>query len=555
MNKLLLTIAFIASTTCLSIAQQTMGLFLNDPVSVNGYTLFSNSNTVYLIDNCGFVINTWESDFGSSTAHYLLENGNLLRTCRIGGSFSGGGIAGRLELFNWEGDMIWSYDYATASVHQHHDVEPLPNGNILILAWEARTTAEAIQAGRLPDFISNQGVWPDQIIEIEMVGNDDINIVWEWHAWDHLIQEFDSLKANYGVVADHPELIHLNYDSGNGFPMIGADWIHGNAIDYHPELDQIALSSRHFSEIWVIDHSTTTEEAAGHEGGIYGKGGDLLYRWGNPRTYNRGTEDDQTLFGQHNITWIQEPDHFYFGKFLVFNNGIGRPGGNFSSVDIWTPPTDMDENYLIEDSLAFGPDQLDWTYDAPGFFAANISGVHDLPNGNLMVCEGPEGRFFELSGDGDVVWTYINPVSSSLGPLTQGQSVTQNSAFRAVRYPDDYPAFEGKDLTPTTPIELMPITSSCVIYDSLFVDLPSVEPIEGVWLNANPIRNQLSLNNDAAQLLHIKVIDMMGRPVASSQSSESLIEMDAYHWSAGIYLVQVTNAQKTAISHFKLLKQ
>ncbi|MGC8644373.1 MAG: hypothetical protein ACP5XB_31305, partial [Isosphaeraceae bacterium] len=59
------------------------------------------------------------------------------------------------------------------------------------------------------------------------------------------------------------------------------------------ELDQILLSVHSFSEIWIIDHGTTTAEAATHKGGRSGKGGDLLYRWGNPQAYRAGTAADQ----------------------------------------------------------------------------------------------------------------------------------------------------------------------------------------------------------------------------------------------------------------------
>src|SRR5258708_35448465 len=61
------------------------------------------------------------------------------------------------------------------------------------------------------------------------------------------------------------------------------DWTHANAVFYNAALDQVLLSVRNFSEFWIIDHGTTTQQAAGHTGGKLGRGGDLLYRYGNPR--------------------------------------------------------------------------------------------------------------------------------------------------------------------------------------------------------------------------------------------------------------------------------
>ena len=165
-------------------------------------------------------------------------------------------------------------------------------------------------------------MWAEAVLEIEPVGSNDANIVWEWHIWDHLVQDVDPELPNYGVVSDHPELQDVNYGTvgSNGGPGgSNADWKHFNAIAYNEELDQIALSSRHHDEIYIIDHSTTTEEASGHTGGNSGMGGDYLYRWGNPMNYGRGTSNDQKLKSQHGVHWI--PDNFPGGgNLLIFNN-------------------------------------------------------------------------------------------------------------------------------------------------------------------------------------------------------------------------------------------
>ena len=263
-------------------------IFAGDSTTVpdGDYYLFAplSETTTYLINEAENIVFTWPSNYRPGQAVYLLENGNLLRTGNTGaGNLSAGGQGGIVEEIAQDGTVVWSFEYASDDYRLHHDIEPLPNGNVLMIAWELRTEAEAIASGRNPNQLRDGELWPDTVIEIDPDTN---SIVWEWHVWDHLVQDFDATKANYGVVADHPELIDLNY-RGPGTRPGGADWNHTNSIDYNSEFDQILLSVHNFSEIWVIDHSTTTAEAAGHSGGNSGMGGDLLYRWGNPACLRR----------------------------------------------------------------------------------------------------------------------------------------------------------------------------------------------------------------------------------------------------------------------------
>ena len=466
---------FESSTSLLFSQEQTVGVFVCEENVYDGYTLFSPSKQTYLIDNCGHLIHQWTSQYRPGLAVYLLEDGLLLRTNKVNNNdvFSGGGIGGALEKLDWNSNVVWSYSYNSTNYHQHHDVEVLPNGNILILAWERKTAEEAIYKGRNPDLLEDNELWPEHIIEIEPIGDNDANIVWEWHLWDHLIQDFDPSLPNYGVVAENPQLLNINY-VGPGVNSVGgkADWIHANSLDYNAELDQIIITSRALSEFWIIDHSTTTAEAASSSGGNSGMGGNILYRWGNPAAYNQGDVDNQMLFGPHHVQWIDEnlPGA---DNILIFNNGRNRPDGNYSSVDEIQVPLDG-YNYMLDDNSAYAPSDLFWTYEAPNnsnFFADHISGCQRLPNGNTLICSGPQGRLFEVNNAGELIWEYINPVYGNTvlnqgalppeGPFGTPSTIT-NSVFRCEKFDYDFVGFLDYELTPGNPIEGPPY-----IYPSL----------------------------------------------------------------------------------------
>jgi len=450
----------------------TVGLVFCDERASEGYTLFAPipSNTTYLIDHEGRLVHTWTSpgEHRPALSAYLLPDGDLLRTANIAasspGNFSGGGTGGKLERISWGGELEWSWEYSSETFISHHDIEPMPNGNILMIAWEERTEAEAIQAGRNPEIASDSpggqnNVWPDHIIEVEPVGNDSANIVWRWHAWDHLIQDYDPTKDNYGVVADHPERININFAGGTGNAAGRADWMHCNGIDYNPVVDQIAISCRSMHEIYIIDHSTTTEEAAGSIGGNSGKGGDILYRWGNPQVYHQGLSSDQQLFGQHDVNWIPE-GHPHAGSLSLFNNGNDRYP-SYSSVEILSPPTDESGNYTIQSNGTYGPNAPDWSWNlGEVMYSGSISGVDMLPNGNMVVTHGTKGTLLEVDSSGEVVWTYINPVGPN-GPYNQSEPVppgqragtTANAVFKAHHISATHPALLNRTLTPLEYVE------------------------------------------------------------------------------------------------------
>jgi hypothetical protein len=137
-------------------------------------------------------------------------------------------------------------------------------------------------------------------------------------------------------------------------------------------------------------------------------GGDILYRWGNPQVYDRGSDSDRMFHVVHGVNWI-DPDLPGEGNILAFNNG-DRPGlvNDYSSVHEIVPPVDESGNYSIEPSEAFGPPAPVWTYGDPGQFFAGASqcGAYRLPNGNTLVCQAQGGLLFEVTEPGVTVWEY-----------------------------------------------------------------------------------------------------------------------------------------------------
>jgi hypothetical protein len=502
---------------------QTLGLFSRTPASQDGYVLFAPMTSVntYLIDKCGKRIHSWASSRTPALSTYLLEDGSLLRTeCLHNSNFSTGGTGGAIARYDWSGNLMWSYTLSSSMECQHHDICRLPNGNILAIVWDRKMPQEAIDAGRDTAHVGAD-LWSEKIVELQPVGTNSANIVWEWRVWDHLVQDFDPNRFNYGSVKDNPGLININF-YGAGTPGI-ADWLHINSIDYNPDLDQIMLSVRTFSEIWIIDHSVTNAEAAGHIGGRHGVGGDLLYRWGNPAAYDRGSARDQQLFGQHNSRWITGP-RSDSGKIMVFNNGLVRLQSN-STVDVIAPPILSDGSYQSSGNAAYGPQSLFWQYAAPAsmnFFSAYISGAQPLSNGNTLICEGDNGRFFEVDGKGNVVWEYVNPI----GTITYVQGANPNgtnNVFRCSQYPVSYPAFKGRVMTPGAPLELNPKSYTCTMNTGSGSGggsgggggstngVASIENDGSLIVAANPFGNSLSLqSSQPLQAAVLRLTDITG---------------------------------------------
>lgn len=453
-----------------------------------GYLLVNplNSKSAHLLDTAANVVHSWKTEYVPGGVCRLLDSGHLLRMGQEPNNprFHGGGIGGRLQEIDWDGKVVWEYVLASDRITSHHDVDVLPNGNLLLIAWEYHSGDEALARGRDAHTIAPDGLWPDTILELKKNPSGGGDIGWQWHAWDHLMQDRSPQLPNYAPKLELAGRIDINADHrykpqesdeerkkraeeeakmravgyGGGAtpppaapaagaaggdpkpkPAFEADWLHTNAVDYNPALDLIVMSTPRMGEIWVIDHSTTTAEAATSSGGKRGKGGDLLYRWGNPRNYGRGTAEDQRLHYQHNPTWVADGSNGA-PRVLLFNNGMHRPG-DFSEVYELELPFHAERGFELPKRGGYGPVGPKWEYsDAPLFFSPFISGAQRLANGHTLVCSGAAGRVFELSKDKQLVWDWRNTLGGDEKPTEQGGKAPPHALFRAEKYGPEHPA-------------------------------------------------------------------------------------------------------------------
>ena len=407
-------------------------------------------NTTWLLNSKFQPVHRWDSQNTAleGVGPYLLENGNVVRPFSKGDwlSMEDFYVASftSLEIIDWDGNRLWEFDYCTPHSHcMHHDFEPMPNGNILLIVNDFYTREEAEAIGYQP--VDNRAIAFQRIIEIEPNLEDGTTrMVWEWDVTDHIVQDVDSKLPYYGTPSKHVGKIDINY-VGRSTKFIPGSTFHFNAISYNEKRDQILVSNFGTNEVFIIDHSTSTLEARTNKGGDSGKGGDLLYRWGNPEAYGMGGPEDRQLYKQHDAAWI--PDGIPAkGDISVFNNGVNRKPTYTAYIELDLPPlsTRFTRGYKYKraKNKSFGPESPAYDFHefagetAEPFFAPFMSGARRLPNGNIFGISGLVSGMFEVTAEGEEVLRTVPPSRSTF--------------YRAYKFPKDYPAFDNKALTPLT---------------------------------------------------------------------------------------------------------
>jgi len=518
MKKILFIIALFASV-CFVKAQ-----------NFNGFALYNaqGSNTTYLIDENQNIAHTWNMTSECNYTVQLKENGNLIRGTKYNNNvLSGAADAGRVQEISPDGTIVWDYIYSNADHVSHHDLT-LIGDNVLITAWEVKSATEVNDAG-YDNATSDK--WPTHFIELADDGNGGATIVWEWHIWDHMCQDTDNSEPNYTAnISDYPELIDINIIQGGGGPGPGGgDWFHVNGVDYNEELDQIVFSSRFASEIYIIDHSTTTPEAASHAGGNSGMGGDILYRWGNPSNYNMsGTQVIPNAV--HDARWIENDGRPNGGFLQIFNNS-GVSNGVSAIDGIETPWDAITSTYLRTQGQAFGPTSYTTRY-ACQYSAPGQSASDRMSNGNIFVNasggQGGAGVMYEVDFLGAIVWGPYNAQSP-----------------KAFRYECDYPGIIALE-------QFMTSTATTTCFDATAVAEELIN--EQLSIFPNPTRDLITISFEAKTLqdININILNSIGQQIYTSTFNNHIgtlnEKVDLSSFSEGLYFVKITTDKGESIT-------
>jgi hypothetical protein len=490
--------------------RKTVAVIYSDTSTIQpGYTLLcpSNSTKTFLINNNGRVLNQWTSDYLPGQSAYLTEDGSLVRSLKSENkTFKLAGIGGGIEKRDWNNQLLWRWELNDTTKCLHHDIAVLPNGNILAILVERKSLNDVLKSGRDTSKLSEKELWPEAILEIKPKGKADAEIVWEWHAWDHLVQDKNPALPNYGKIDAHPELIDINFNTELNS---SADFLHFNSIDYNPELNQILVSVRNYHEVWIVDHSTSTAQAKTHKGGKTGKGGDLIYRWGNAGAYNINQET--ILDGQHAASWIKK-GYINEGKITIFDNRAKTRNSRAVIID----PALTKNGYQL--SQSYLPLNVFWEYTQSTLSEGRGGGLTGLPNGNVLICETSKGRLTEITPDKDTAWIYIMPLKGDEWLKQGSKENTSVNLFKANKYAPSFKGFANKNMVPGATLEMNPESK----YGRINV-LPTVNSVDSVTVSlaTNPVlkfnetkllyNTPVSVYNAEGQLIDEQVLSKPGK--------------------------------------------
>jgi hypothetical protein len=401
------------------------GTTVYDPkLAWNGFTVLSPLGTqaAIVIDMNGKVVKQWDGFVNSAGGPARIFPGGIVMAAN--GANPPRQESLELVQKDFDGRVLWRFDRneqiqtrdgkTVWSARQHHDWqrEDFPAGYYSPNAKPAidgsRTLILTHKNHSRPN-VADALLEDDRLIEVSSSGE----IVWEWVASDH-IDEFGFSAAARNAIKAAPG---LNAARGS------FDWLHINSATYVGPNHWYDQGDQRFAPNNVIISGRQASLLA-----IVARDGKIVWRLGPDFSESRELRAIRQIIGQHHAHFIPKglPGA---GNLLVFDNG-GASG--YGSPN----PTALEGANVYGRAgsrvLEINPVTLElvWSYAGPRFYSTNISGAQRLPNGNTLVTEGANGRLFEVTREGRIVWEYMYPQFSG--------AQSSNAVYRGYRLPYDW---------------------------------------------------------------------------------------------------------------------
>ena len=403
------------------------GTTIYDPARAwSGYTVFVLPQTgAVLVDMNGKTVRHWTQFEGASGGPTrILPGGRVIGAI---GSRPPNQESLGVAQYDWEDKVVWQFDRAEQvkmrdgetrwSARQHHDWqrEGFPAGYYSPEAETIGNSGRTLILGHknLSDTaIHEQQLEDDYLYEVDWTGK----VVWEWLASKHV----DEMGFNPAA----REAIRTPSQFNKARASV--DWLHINAATYVGPNRMFDAGDQRFRPDNVLISSRQANIMM-----IVGRDGHIVWRLGPDYRESEGSRGIGQIIGQHHAHIIPKglPGA---GNLLVFDNG-GAAGYGFT-----TPSAVNGVNGVARYSsrvLEIDPVTLKkvWEYSIGGaesyrFFSHYISSAQRLMNGNTLITEGADGRLFEVTTAGEIVWEYVSPY------FTDGPNST-NRVYRAYRLP------------------------------------------------------------------------------------------------------------------------
>lgn len=334
-----------------------------------------------LLDDQGKELLVWKSQDSNAGGARLLKDRCLLHVVNrpLQRTFRKAMIGGGLEILDAESRPIWRFWNATSEHASCGDALMLPNGNVLTMTMEWKSKEDVVKAGRDASLVDDNGMLIPGLMEVKPNGPTAGIPVWKWSLWNHLYQQAHPALANYSFPKSKEGCVDINLGQQKR-----RGWIQPMEIDYN-EKEQLILVTFQNRQAWVIDHSTTTAEAATDKGGKSGKGGRLLQKLAFSAT------PDQKSVPVMSAWW--EADS---------SIGVLRPNSTFAQMS--NPRSGA--AYQVASLAGAGDRQI--TFPAKDGKQINVRNARFLTDGSLVMTSGFPGQIVRLSKSGEIQWRYEN---------------------------------------------------------------------------------------------------------------------------------------------------